>query len=223
MTSDVKVPRAPHRRPWRPAEAHSHGRGRSLASVVQQIEQRDPALVESFGLSSAAMRAGELVRQMRRHAGLSQVGLAERLGVSQARVSEIESGAGTHGPTWDVMERIAAVCGQAIGVLSAIQTEPSAEDELWRMAKRALGTVISAGAKAALQKVTPVMMDAVSNRLGGLAEVVQAGGQSFIVLNVVAPKSSDKIKVLVEPLAIAGPAAAVRNIVGASVKKPISG
>lgn len=223
MTSHVKVARAPHRRAWRPAEARSDGRGRSLASLVQQIEQRDPALVKHVGLSSAAMRAGELVRQMRRHAGLSQVELADRLGVSQARISEIESGAGTHGPTWNVMERIAAVCGQAIGVLSATPAEPSAEAALWTMAKRALGSVISTSAKAALQKITPMMMDAVSNRLGERAEVVQAGGQSFIVLNVGAPKSSDKIKLLVEPLAIAGPAAAVRDIVGTSVKKPISG
>ena len=52
------------------------------------------------------------------------------------------------------------------------------------MAKRALGSVISTSAKAALQKITPMMMDAVSNRLGERAEVVQAGGQSFIVLNV---------------------------------------
>ena len=58
-----------------------------------------------------------LVRTIRREAGLSQRSLASAIGVSQARVSEIEAGLGKHGPSWEVMERIAAVCGREIGIL----------------------------------------------------------------------------------------------------------
>jgi transcriptional regulator with XRE-family HTH domain len=53
---------------------------------------------------------------MRKAAGLSQSELAERIGVKQSRISEIESGVGTQGPTWEVMERIAAAFGQNLGI-----------------------------------------------------------------------------------------------------------
>ncbi|MDB6097576.1 MAG: late embryosis abundant protein [Gammaproteobacteria bacterium] len=99
-----------------PAKITSKGRGRPLADLVQKIERAKPDLASARGLSSAAMRAGDLVRAMRKAAGLSQSQLAERLGVTQARMSEIESGIGRQGPTWDLMERISAACGRTLGV-----------------------------------------------------------------------------------------------------------
>ncbi len=65
-------------------------------------------------ISGAAYRAGALVRMMRKSNGLSQAELGKRIGVSQARISEIETGIGVQGPTWDLMERIAAACDAAI-------------------------------------------------------------------------------------------------------------
>ncbi|HEU0157109.1 MAG TPA: helix-turn-helix transcriptional regulator [Stellaceae bacterium] len=60
------------------------------------------------------MRAGDLVRSLRKAGGLSQSALARKIGASQARISEIEAGAGTQGPTWSVMERIFTACGARV-------------------------------------------------------------------------------------------------------------
>lgn len=45
-------------------------------------------------LARSAAQIGAIVRRQRRAAGLTQQGLAERLGVRQATVSSVETGAG---------------------------------------------------------------------------------------------------------------------------------
>lgn len=115
----LKVEKSRERRLRAVAEVSSKGRGRSLADLMEKIEHADRGLAAQKNLSSAAMRAGELIRAMRKDAGFSQSQLAEKLGVSQARVSEIESGVGAQGPTWDLMERISVACGKTLGVAAS--------------------------------------------------------------------------------------------------------
>ncbi len=103
-----------------------------LTELVAEIESGEGDRGVDRDFSSASFRAAMLVRTMRREASLSQRNLAAAIGVSQARVSEIEAGLGKHGPSWDVMERIAAICGREIGVLpcptdTPRRTEPLAE------------------------------------------------------------------------------------------------
>ncbi|WP_035686569.1 helix-turn-helix transcriptional regulator [Bradyrhizobium sp. Cp5.3] len=115
----LKVEKSQERRPRAVAEVSSKRGGRSLADLVERIERADANLAAEKKLSSAAMRAGEFVRAMRKDAGLSQSQLADKLGVSQARISEIESGVGIQGPTWDLMERISVACGKTLGVAAS--------------------------------------------------------------------------------------------------------
>lgn len=115
----VKVEAATRRRKTPPAKVGSQGRGRPLANLLARIEDDDPHLTAEKGLSSAAMRAGDLVRTMRKEAGLSQSQLADKLGLSQARISEIEAGIGKQGPTWDLMERISEACGKVLAIAAA--------------------------------------------------------------------------------------------------------
>ena len=95
------------------APVSSKGRGRPVADLVEYFEKADSNFGRKYGLSSAALRAGDIIRTMRKAAGLSQADLAQRMSatVTQARISELEAGTGSQGPTWDVMERIAAACG----------------------------------------------------------------------------------------------------------------
>jgi len=99
-----------------PATVNSKDRGRPIADLVERIEHSNPKLAASKGLSSAALRAGDLVRTMRKEARLSQTQLADNLGVKQSRISEIEAGVGTQGPTLDLMERIAKACGKTLQI-----------------------------------------------------------------------------------------------------------
>lgn len=102
-----------------PAQVSSEGRGRPVADLVEYFERVDSKFGERYGVSSAALRAGDLIRTMRKAAGLSQAELAKRMSatVTQARISELEAGIGRQGPTWDVMERIATACGKRLGLL----------------------------------------------------------------------------------------------------------
>lgn len=115
----LKVEASNERRSTTSAKIGSKGRGRPIADLVEKIERADPRPASAAGLSSAAMRAGDLVRAMRKDAGLSQSQLADKLGVTQARVSEVEAGIGSQGPTWDLMERISVACGKTLGVAAS--------------------------------------------------------------------------------------------------------
>jgi len=78
----------------------------------------------AFEDASAALEAGRLVRALREQAKLTQAGLAERLGVSQPRVSAIEAGVGRDGPSYALLRRIAVACG-ATWDLSAALLKPA--------------------------------------------------------------------------------------------------
>jgi len=57
-------------------------------------------------------KAGRLLRQARRRAGLTQRGLAERLGVPQSQIAKIESGA--VGPRVETLDRFLRACHETL-------------------------------------------------------------------------------------------------------------
>jgi len=117
MTSKVKVEISATRRALRRPSASSGERGRPLSEILERVEARNPELAAESGLSSAAMRAGDMIRRMRKARGLTQRELAAEIGVSQERISEIETGVGPHGPTFALLERIARACGMRLELL----------------------------------------------------------------------------------------------------------
>jgi len=72
---------------------------------------RDPADVELFEATSAALEAGSLVRCFREHAHLSQAALADRVGVSEVRIIQIEGAEGHDIPTYALLRKLALACG----------------------------------------------------------------------------------------------------------------
>jgi transcriptional regulator with XRE-family HTH domain len=91
--------------------------------AINNRKRRETALRELLGddvyrdnrasLDNAeAVREGaRFLRQMREHAGLKQSALARKLGVSQARISEIERGNSPEGVSYALLKRMAAACG----------------------------------------------------------------------------------------------------------------
>jgi DNA-binding XRE family transcriptional regulator len=67
-----------------------------------------PELIEA---ETATLHAAHFVEQARKQAHLSQADLAEKIGVSQARVSQMEKGEGPYGLSISLLERVAAACG----------------------------------------------------------------------------------------------------------------
>jgi len=114
MVKKLEMERAARRRKPEPQKVSSGARGSAIADVLQHFETTAPLEARKTGLTSAGMRAGAIVRGMRRSAQLTQAQLARKLHVTQERVSEIELGQGPQGPTFELLERIAAACGMVI-------------------------------------------------------------------------------------------------------------
>ena len=103
--------------------AHKERSGRfgsgPVSAVTPTVEDllASQELVQAFDDASAAIEAGHLVRTVRKKAGLSQITLAKRLAISQARVSAIETGVGTEGPTYGLLRRVASACGTSLPIM----------------------------------------------------------------------------------------------------------
>lgn len=79
-----------------------------LDAVIDELAADDPLLPTRV---AAVLERRELLRQLaalRREQGLTQVGLAERMGTSQAQITRLEAGADTRLST---VERYAAALG----------------------------------------------------------------------------------------------------------------
>jgi transcriptional regulator with XRE-family HTH domain len=182
--------------------------------------------VKNKGLSSAAIRAGDLVRGWRKAAHLTQGQLALKLGVKQSRVSEIESGAGTQGPTWELMERIALACGRTLGALPRSEADRSWKEGFSPISiasmERALGSPgmvhlvnMEASAGVALEAYSllckPTAPDAAAKQL----RISKIEGHTFLSVGI--PPSPDLpkskvVNVIMRPIAVLGQAKAVSNL-----------
>ncbi len=72
---------------------------------------RDPADVDLFQATSAALEAGSLVRCFRAYARLSEAALADRVGLSEIRIIQIEGAEGDDVPTYALLRKLAFACG----------------------------------------------------------------------------------------------------------------
>lgn len=73
------------------------------------------------------MKAGHLIREARRRAGLSQAELAERIGTTQSAIARMERGRSS--PSAERLTRIVRACG-----LDLVPTLVPAEDSDWSVA-----------------------------------------------------------------------------------------
>ena len=82
----------------------------SQANGMREAVAEEKAALQAE--ENASLRAAEFLKEVRERAGLSQSELAAKLGVTQARISQIEN-AQSHkgGPTFDLLSRISHACG----------------------------------------------------------------------------------------------------------------
>lgn len=78
-------------------------------------EMTTEELAQSLGVNAKEVQEKQklmqLIVKVRRAKGLSQAALAKKVGVSQSRIAQIESGVGTAKVTFDVLLNILAVLG----------------------------------------------------------------------------------------------------------------
>ena len=66
---------------------------------------------------------GELIREARLRAGLSQRALARKAGTSQPAVARYESGAAS--PSWTTLKRLMGACGRELRVGTEVAPDPA--------------------------------------------------------------------------------------------------
>ena len=83
-----------------------------------------PELAKSMGVSIAEVREKQrlidLIIKVRRDRRLSQTALAKKLGISQSRIAQIESGVGTSTVSFDVLLGILVAMGYDFKVIMKI-------------------------------------------------------------------------------------------------------
>ncbi|SRR6266511_447726 len=84
-----------------------------------------------------AERIGRLVAQARRGAGLTQAGLAERMGTTQSAVSRLESGRSV--PSLRILEKVARATGSPIEIVVEPERRLPTSAERRRRVRRVLG------------------------------------------------------------------------------------
>ncbi len=81
--------------------------------VVEQRTRRSPVYRKTFAHTLQQIDLALLVREMRESAGLTQTGLAKKVGTTQSVIARLEDAEYT-GHSLTMLERIAATCGVAL-------------------------------------------------------------------------------------------------------------
>lgn len=88
----------------------TRGRKVELGPLVAFIESA-PSLAQERETYAFVQSIVDGLKAMRERRGLTQTALAKELGVTQGRVSQIESGLLDHAPNLEMIQRYAAACG----------------------------------------------------------------------------------------------------------------
>ncbi|WP_436204103.1 DNA-directed RNA polymerase subunit alpha C-terminal domain-containing protein [Astrobacterium formosum] len=91
---------------------------------------KDPKARVAWLEVDTARTAAKLLRDARRRSGLRQVDLERLLGVSQARISQVESGRVDDMPSLDFMVRFLDACGQELVLSTRDATQSRSTEEM---------------------------------------------------------------------------------------------
>lgn len=80
-------------------------------AFLDTLARSDPAFAEGSAIYDLVNHVAGSLKEMRRQAKLTQAQLAEKLGVSQGWISQIESGLPDHAPSLETVARFALACG----------------------------------------------------------------------------------------------------------------
>lgn len=99
---------------------------KNLGRLAELVESDDRLASDLEAFDTVQRLVGDL-RKMREEAGLTQKLVAKQLGITQGRVSQIESGLMEHAPNLETAVKFAAVCGRALTWTLAKKEEATAE------------------------------------------------------------------------------------------------
>jgi transcriptional regulator with XRE-family HTH domain len=102
-------------------------RGSSSKVDFDRLLNADPSVKRAAEAAEIAASVGELIRQLRTTTGMTQTELADRVGTTQAHLSELERGLGRNGPTTATLARLVSELGDDLVVMTRREETRRAE------------------------------------------------------------------------------------------------
>lgn len=89
-----------------------------VKALLGDLRKSDAKFEEAQTVVDLVRASGDMLERMRERKGWSQTELAERLGVTTARISQLESGTLRNAPSLKMMARVAHACGETIKLVA---------------------------------------------------------------------------------------------------------
>jgi transcriptional regulator with XRE-family HTH domain len=87
--------------------------------MIADLRQAKPEFDDAYAIVEMVRKVGDMLERMRQRKNWSQSDLAERLGISAGRVSQLESGTLRDAPSLKMLARFAKACGETIGIVAS--------------------------------------------------------------------------------------------------------
>lgn len=97
----------------------------SRLGLLDQLAREDRGFAADVALAEFVGEISASLKSMRERAGLTQKQLGESIGLSQGRISQLESGLVDHAPNLETIATYAVACGERVKFLAS--GEPGAQ------------------------------------------------------------------------------------------------
>jgi transcriptional regulator with XRE-family HTH domain len=169
-----------------------------------------PALQRAARTASTVAAFGDGVRRARLAAGLSQAALAERAGMTQAHISELERGLGSNGPTVGTLSRLMQDMGDEL-LFDTVRSRAEREADARRDAESLIAQMTAQVAREGAAN----QLDALTSALMAQGAALEAGeARNNVIQGVVMGLRATRLPAVAEPAAGLTPAARAAARVG---------
>lgn len=90
-----------------------------VKALLHNLRKEDSRFDEAQAVVDLVSESGDMLRRIRERANLSQAEMADRLGISVGRISQLESGTLRHAPSLKMLARYAHACGETVGLAAS--------------------------------------------------------------------------------------------------------
>lgn len=109
-----------------------------INKLIEEAKKVHPNFAEAEAVVKLSHRTGDALEAMRERAGLSQAELGKKLGISAARVSQLETGLLRHAISLKMLARFAYACGESVELVVSGEPKTAGDDPRWMLVSDAL-------------------------------------------------------------------------------------
>lgn len=98
-----------------------------VRALLGELRTNDPKFDEAQSVINLVRNAGDMLERMRERKKWSQTELAEHLGITTGRVSQLESGTLRNAPSLKMLARFAHACGETVNLVASAEAATQAD------------------------------------------------------------------------------------------------